>query len=311
MIFTVTLNPAVDRELTVADILFNTVLRASEWRVDCGGKGFNVARMLKSLGTPSIALGFAAGKSGEMLQEMLEGLGIDTEFIWVGGETRTNVSIVSNENDRYVKVNEPGPTIAETDLVQLEYKIRERARTGDWWVLAGSLPPGVPENFYSEMIKIIQSAGARVFLDTSEAALKQSCGAGPELVKPNDEEARELTGLPVNTPAEIVAAGVAIQKTGPENVVISLGKKGALLVSEGRAWLASSPEIVEGNPTGAGDSMVAGMVWGLSQGDSMPDALCKGIACGAATASQNGTAVGTLEQVKELLEKVQLSEVFS
>lgn len=159
------------------------------------------------------------------------------------------------------------------------------------------------------MINIIQSAGAKVFLDTSDEALRQSCGAGPNLVKPNDEEAHELTGLPISTPAEIAAAGVAIQKTGPENVVISLGKKGALLVSEGKGWLAASPKIVEANPIGAGDSMVAGMVWGLSLGDSMQDALCKGIACGAATASQNGTTVGTLEQVTELLKKIELSEV--
>ena len=309
MIFTVTLNPAVDRELTVADIVFDTVLRASEWRVDCGGKGFNVARMLSSLGTPSVALGFAAGKSGELLQGMLEGLGIDTEFVWVEGETRTNVSIVSSDNDRYVKVNEPGPTITETNLVQLADKIRQRVQAGEWWVLAGSLPPGVPKDYYSELIKIIQSAGAKVFLDTSDEALRQSCSAGPNLVKPNDEEAHELTGLPISTPAEIVAAGAAIEKTGPENVVISLGKKGALLVSEGKGWLAASPEIIEANPIGAGDSMVAGIVWGLSQGDSMQEALCKGIACGAATASQNGTTVGTLEQVTELLKKIELNEV--
>lgn len=309
MIYTVTLNPAVDRELTVNDIVFDTVLRASEWQVDCGGKGFNVARMLKSLDSPSIALGFAAGKSGEMLQGILEGLGIETEFVWVEGETRTNVSIVSIDNDRYVKVNEPGPTISEENISQLADTVRERVQTGDWWVLAGSLPPGVPITYYSELIDIIQSAGAKVFLDTSDEALKQSCGAGPNLVKPNDEEAHELTGLPVDTASEIVAAGSAIQQTGPENVVISLGKKGALLVSDGKGWLAASPEIVEANPIGAGDSMVAGMVWGLSQGDNMRDALCKGIACGAATASQNGTTVGTLEQVTELLEKIELSEV--
>ena len=116
MIFTVTLNPAVDRELTVDRIIFDTVLRASDWRVDCGGKGFNVARMLKSLGISSVAMGFAAGKSGEMLNEKLQSLGIETEFVWVKGETRTNVSIVSSENGQYVKVNEPGPTITEADL---------------------------------------------------------------------------------------------------------------------------------------------------------------------------------------------------
>ncbi len=309
MIFTVTLNPAVDREMTVDQIVFDTVLRASDWRVDCGGKGFNVARMLKSLGISSVALGFAAGKSGELLNDKLQSLGIETEFVWVEGETRTNVSIVSVENGQYVKVNEPGPTITEADLAQLAQKIRDRVQAGDWWVLAGSLPPGVPPKYYTELITIIQSAGAKVFLDTSDEALRQNCGARPLLVKPNDEEAAELTGLPVSTAAEIAAAGKAISAMGPVSVVISRGKEGAVLVDEGKAWLATSPEIIAANPIGAGDSMVAGIVWGLSQGDSMQDALCKGIACGAATASQKGTSVGSLAQVNELLPQVQLNQI--
>jgi len=309
MIFTVTLNPAVDRELTVDEITFDTVLRASDWRVDCGGKGFNVARMLKSLGITSVALGFAAGKSGEMLNDKLQSLGIETDFVWVSGETRTNVSIVSTKNGQYVKVNEPGPTITEVDLINLANKIGERVMSGDWWVLAGSLPPGVPPSYYTELITIIQSAGAKVFLDTSDEALRQNCAAKPLLVKPNDQEAHELTGLPVSTMKEIAAVGKAISAMGPASVIISLGKEGAVLVDEGKEWLAASPEIIAANPIGAGDSMVAGIVWGLSQGDSMQDALCKGIACGAATASQKGTSVGSLEQVNTLLAEVQLKIV--
>ena len=309
MIYTLTLNPAVDRELAVEEIVFDTVLRASEWRVDCGGKGFNVARMLQSLGTSSVALGFAAGKSGELLDDTLQSLGIETDFVWVGGETRTNVSIVSTDHAHHVKVNEPGPTVSETDLAKLVQKVRGLARPDDGWVLAGSLPPGAPPTFYAEIITILQSAGARVFLDTSDEALRQSCPVKPFLVKPNAAEAQELTGLPINTPAEIAAVGAAIQAMGPVNVIISLGKQGALLVNGQKAWLAASPEIVEHNPIGAGDSMVAGLVWGLSQGHSMPEALCRGIACGAATASQGGTAVGSLAQVNELLSQVRLSEV--
>jgi 1-phosphofructokinase family hexose kinase len=309
MIFTVTLNPAVDREMTVDTIAFDTVLRASDWRVDCGGKGFNVARMLKSLGVSSVALGFAAGKSGEMLDDKLQSLGIETDFVWVEGETRTNVSIVSSESGQYIKVNEPGPTITGPDLAQLAKTIGDRARAGDWWVLAGSLPPGVPSTYYTELINIIQSVGAKVFLDTSDEALRQNCAAKPLLVKPNDEEAHQLTGLPVDTKEEIAAVGAAISVMGPASVIISLGKEGAVLVDDGRAWLATSPKIVAANPIGAGDSMVAGVVWGLSQGDSMRDALCKGIACGAATASQKGTSVGSLEQVNQLLTEVQLQEV--
>ena len=309
MIYTVTLNPAVDRELKVEEIVFDTVLRASGWRVDCGGKGFNVARMLRSLGTSSIALGFAGGKTGELLNDELLSLGIETEFIWVEGDTRTNVSIVSTDHRHYIKVNEPGPTISGNDLAQLMRKVRELARPGDGWVLAGSLPPGVPPSVYADMITILQSAGARVFLDTSDEALRQACRAQPFLIKPNAEEAQALTGLPIDTPAAIAAAGRAIQAMGAGNVVISLGKQGALLVNGQRAWLAASPVIEERNPIGAGDSMVAGLVWGLGQGHGMPEALCRGIACGAATASQSGTSVGTLAQVRTLLSQVSLSEV--
>lgn len=309
MIYTVTLNPAVDRELVVDEIAFDTVLRASGWRVDCGGKGFNVARMLQSLGTASVALGFAAGKTGERLNDQLQALGIETGFIWVNGETRTNVSIVTADHRHYVKVNEPGPTISVEDLGKLMQKVRELASPGDSWVLAGSLPPGVPTSIYADMITILQSAGAQVFLDTSDEALRLACQVNPFLIKPNAEEARELTGLAINTPAEIAAAGKAIQAMGAGNVIISLGKQGALLVNGQRAWLAKSPEIVERNPIGAGDSMVAGLVWGLSQGHDMPEALRRGIACGAATASQGGTSVGSLDQVNALLTQVTLSEV--
>ena len=309
MIFTVTLNPAVDRELTVDSIAFDTVLRASDWQVDCGGKGFNVARMLKSLGVASTALGFAAGKTGELLEARLQTLGIETDFTWVEGETRTNVSIVSSENGRYVKVNEPGPTIAAEHLVRLKEKIQARARSGDWWVLAGSLPPGVPAEFYGEMIEIIHSASAKVFLDTSSEALRSSCSAGPLLVKPNAEEAHELTGLPVSDTEEIAEAGAAICKLGPANVVVSLGKDGALLVNGKDVWKAASPKIIEKNPIGAGDSMVAGMVWGLSEAADLSEALRRGIACGAATASRSGTTVGSLLQVEELMQKVQLERL--
>lgn len=309
MIFTLTLNPAVDRELTVDEIAYDTVLRATKWQVDCGGKGFNVARMLKSLGVDSVALGFAAGKTGELLEDKLQALGIETDFVWIEGETRTNVSIVTAASDRYMKVNEPGPTISKDDLKKLVQKVVERSKPGDWWVLAGSLPPGVPPSIYADLTELIQSAGGKVFLDTSGEALRKSCSAKPQLVKPNAEEAQQLTGLPVGNSAEIAAAARSIQKQGPGNVIISLGKDGALLANGENTWLATSPKIVERNPIGAGDSMVAGLVWGLNEGQSLVEALRRGLACGAATASQCGTTVGTLDQVNKLLAQVELTEV--
>lgn len=309
MIYTLTLNPAVDRELIVPVIEFDSVLRATAWRVDYGGKGFNVSRMLASMGTPSVALGFAGGRSGELLRDGLAGLGIETDFVWVQGETRTNVSIVSEAQNHYVKANEPGPAISEGKQRELVDKISALAKPEDWWVLAGSLPPGVPTTIYAQIIHILREAGAFAVLDTSGEALVAGCEARPYLVKPNALEAHNLTGLPVDDLAEITAAAMAIQASGVQQVVISLGKDGAILTDGQNAWLATSPPIQELNPIGAGDSMVAGLVWGLSQGYTPADALKWGVACGAGAASLSGTEVGSYDLVVSLAAQVVINAV--
>lgn len=309
MIYTVTLNPAVDRELTINEFVFDTVLRASEARVDCGGKGFNVSRMLAALGAKSVALGFGGGKAGQLLAEALADLGIETAFTWIEGETRTNVSILTEQHDRYLKVNESGPTVSEAAQTALLGQMAQLIQPGDWWVLAGSLPPSVPQTIYANMVALIQSGGGQAILDTSGAALVAGCGERPFLIKPNDTEASNLSGLPIKNPEEAVAGARAVQALGPQNVVISLGKAGAIFSDGQSAWLASSPTIQERNPIGAGDSMVGGLVYGLSQGMVVAEALRWGIACGAATASLAGTAVGSPESVKTLLEQVKIKEL--
>lgn len=304
MIYTVTLNPAVDRELVVPAIEFDSVLRAIDWRVDFGGKGFNVSRLLVSLGTPSVAVGFAGGRSGELLQDGLRSLGIQTDFVWVEGETRTNVSIVSHSENRYVKANEPGPQISPESQGQLLDKVQGLAQPGDWWVLAGSLPPGVSDTIYARIIELLNARGAKAILDASGPALLHGCKAGPYLVKPNALEAHQITGLPVESLAQVVAAANAILKMGPAHLVVSMGKDGALMIKDGGAKIARSPKIEERNPIGAGDSMVGGLVWGLQQNLPLSEALRWGIACGAATASLSGTAVGTRPMVEALFAQV-------
>jgi 1-phosphofructokinase family hexose kinase len=203
-------------------------------------------------------------------------------------------------------VNEPGPTIAPGELGALTALVRARARAGDWWVLAGSLPPGTPETFYVDLIAIIRAAGAHTLLDTSGGALLHGCAARPTVVKPNSSEAAQLTGLPVDTPAQALAAARALD--GIPYVAISMGAIGALLAEGGRGWLAAPPVIDERNPTGAGDSFVGGLVWGLTGGGAL-DALRWAVACGAATASRDGTAVGTREQVERLAAEVRIEEI--
>jgi len=309
MIYTVTLNPAVDRELTVGAIEYDTVLRAQSWHIDYGGKGFNVSRMLRSMGMTSCALGFVGGKSGEILHDGLRALKIKTDFVWVEGETRTNISIVTTGDNHYIKVNEPGPEISSARQEEFMDKLRGLVREGDWWVLAGSLPPGVPSSIYAEMIRVIETGGAHVILDTSGNALAQGCEAGAYLVKPNDEEAEKLTGIAIHSPKDAVLAAKQIHEMGTSVVIISLGKDGAVLSTTDKSWLAAAPKIEESNPIGAGDSLVGGVVWALSSGYSVNEALKWGVACGAATASMEGTAVGEKELVEKLYKQIEIKEL--
>ena len=305
MIYTLTLNPAVDRELTVPAMEFDSVLRASESRVDFGGKGFNVSRLLRGLEASSTAVGFLGGRAGELLQDGLQRLGIGTDFVWVPEETRTNISIVTQLHEHYIKVNEKGPLVDEAKQSELLDKIDELAKQGDWWVLAGSLPPGIGDDFYAQIVNVLNKHEAHTILDTSGESLKLGCAEKPYLVKPNTEEAHSLTGLPVDTLSEIDAAALEIRRMGAQNVVVSMGKAGALLNTSQGTWLTRSPKIEEKNPIGAGDSMVGGLVWALTQGIALKEALGWGVASGAATASLNGTEVGSRLLIEELFSQVQ------
>jgi 1-phosphofructokinase family hexose kinase len=304
MIYTLTLNPAIDRELTVAEVQFDSVLSAVKSQVDFGGKGFNVSRLLRSMGMPSTALGFIGGRTGDRLQHGLQALDIGTDFVSIPSETRTNISIVTEKHDHYIKVNEKGPLVDEPKQRELLDKIASIAAAGDWWVLAGSLPPGVPDSFYAQIIAILNRYQAISILDTTGESLRLGCEAKPFLVKPNAEETQKLTGLPVDTVAQIALAAAELRKMGAQNVVISLGKKGALLQTADESWLVHSPKIQEKNPIGAGDSMVGGLVWALSQGYPLKESLGWGAASGAATASMSGTEVGSRTLIEELFQQV-------
>jgi len=311
MIYTLTLNPAIDRELTVTEVKFDSVLSAVNSRVDFGGKGFNVSRLLRSMGTPSMALGFVGGRTGDRLRHGLQALDIGTDFVSIPSETRTNISIVTEEHDHYIKVNEKGPVVDESKQRELLDKIASIAAAGDWWVLAGSLPPGVPDSFYAQIIEILNAHQAVSILDTTGESLRLGCEAKPFLVKPNAEETQKLTSLPVDTTEQIIVAAKKLLKMGTQNVVISMGKKGALLQTTDETWLIHSPKIQEKNPIGAGDSMVGGLVWALSQGYSLKDALGWGTASGAATASMSGTEVGSRGLIEELFRQVHFEKIES
>jgi 1-phosphofructokinase family hexose kinase len=304
MIYTVTLNPALDREYVVPDLAISTVLRASAVNIDFGGKGFNVSRMLASLGKPSTALGFVGGNTGQVLADGLSKSGIEMEFLEICGETRTNTSIVETNGEEYFKVNEPGPVISGDEITKLLEKINQLAKEGDWWVLAGSLPPGVPLDIYRQIIGIINSRKGKAVLDTSGEPLKLGCGAGPYMIKPNVEEAAQITGLETDSPLNLNEMIAKIHAMGVNNIVLSAGEGNSRLSDGEHQWIGAPPHVIEKNPTGAGDAMLAAMVYQLEEKEPLVNAFKWGIACGSAAASQTGTGMPSLLMVEKLLKEV-------
>lgn len=293
MIYTVTLNPALDHELTVPELVENEPLRATASRNDFGGKGFNVSRMVAALGGRSVAVGFVGGKTGEKLEAGLNESGIETSFIWLAEETRTNVSIVYPSG--YVKVNESGPTVTQRDIEQLFKRVETLARPDDWWVLAGSLPPGAPAGLYAELTAVLKAKQTTVFLDTSGQALALGCQGEPDWCKPNESEVIALTQEP-----DPVQAARQMRTLGVQNVALTRGGQSSFIVTADACWEGASPQIVEQNPIGAGDSFVGGMVYSLSQGSTVADAFRTGLACGAAAASLPGTQMGSSALIERL-----------
>ena len=241
MIVTLTPNPVLDHTLTVPHIELDQVLRATSTRLDWGGKGFNVSRALKALGTESLAMAFAGGGTGQMLEQGLHTLGVATDFVYVTGETRTNVVVVDEATGRHIKVNEAGPTISPQEHNVLLQRIYQRVQPGDLWVMAGSLPPGLPANFYAEVIDLVQGCGARAYLDTSGGPLRLGCAARPALIKPNVAEAQEITGQQIDSPHDALRAASHFLQQGINIVALSMGAEGLVLAMADEAVWAKPP----------------------------------------------------------------------
>lgn len=308
MIYTVTLNPALDKEYHVAELLPNAVLRAASVKVDFGGKGFNIARMLTALGSKCVALGFVGGHTGQVLRAGLEGIGIPTDFVRVGEETRTNISIVNDKDSTYYKVNEAGPRVSEREVEALLRKVEGLVRPDDWWVLAGSLPRGVPADIYARLVTAIRQGGAWAVLDSSGEAFRLGCAAGPFLVKPNLEEIAQITDVDVEDPSGINLAIHNVHALGVQNILLSAGG-GQSMCSDGlRVWAGQPPKIEEKNPTGAGDAMLGAVIDQLSRGMPLDEAYRWGLAAGSAAAALPGTGMPSRAQVEALIEQVVISK---
>lgn len=300
-IFTLTLNPGLDRTLTVPSLHENAVLRATTSRLDWGGKGFNVSRALQALGEESVAMGLIGGFTGKMLEQGLASLGIATDFVQIAGETRTNTVIEEPHSGRYIKVNEAGPTIDRAALDAMCQRIAERVVPGSYWAICGSLPPGISPKFYAELIKTLQSKGGIVCLDTSGDALRNALSSSPFLVKPNSDEATDITGVPITNLASAERAAGHFLDQGVTLVALSMGADGLLLAARDRKIHVRPPNVAVKTVVGVGDAVVAGLIYALRHALPLTDVARWGVAAGTAAAMTPGVGVGTLEEIRALV----------
>ncbi len=309
MIVTVTLNPAVDRVVVLYELHLGDSNRVYDGQIDPGGKGVNVSRVLRELGETSLATGFVAGSLGSFVESSLKQAQIPSAFISIPGQTRQNLAIVETRWPRHTMLNEPGPETDVKFLKRLEQRLTPRIGAGDWVVLAGSLPPGIPATAYADLTGLVHRAGGKVGLDTDGEPLVEGILARPDLVKPNREELERLIGRPIVNEEQVVRAASLLREQGITYVAVSMGREGAIALGPGEAWRAVPPPVETVSAIGAGDSLVAGLVLALSRGESLAEGLRLGTAAGAATTLRPGTRLAVAQDIQRLLPLVSIQRL--
>ncbi len=305
MIYTVTLNPALDKTVEIPSLTVDSVNRITTMRTDPGGKGINVSKVIKSLGGKSIATGILGGSTGRAISTALEAMGIQTGFWFVEGETRTNLKVIDPVNHTNTDLNEPGITVSEEILKGLLQELLLEVSEGDIVVLSGSLPKGSPKDTYAAWVRACKKAGAKVILDADGELLAEGLGASPYLIKPNNHELSALMGEKLDTPEELEkAARTLMEKHNIAKIVVSMGGAGALYITEKETLYAEGLKVPVKSTVGAGDSVVAALAVSEESGKTLEETVRLSTACGAANVMCSGTQAAEYEVIKSLLPKV-------
>ena len=299
-IVTLTLNPAIDKSTTVKSIVPDKKLRCAEPKFEPGGGGVNVSRAIKKLGGQSTAIYLAGGYSGKHYKHLLDIDGIESCVVKIEGHTRENMIVVDESANLQYRFGMPGPRVSENEWQQC-LKLLESTSGIDYIVASGSLPEGVPDDFFGRLAAVAKKLNARLVADTSGEPLRVAMNEGVFLIKPNLGELSSLKGVEELHEEDVVAAAKEIiNKGGCEVMVISMGASGAMMVTKDEVLDSPSPTVRKKSTVGAGDSMVAGMVLALSKGWSNMEVLQYGIATGTATTMNPGTELCRKEDVEKL-----------
>lgn len=309
MIYTVTLNPALDKTVEIPSLTIDSVNRITTLRTDPGGKGINVSKVIDKLGRKSIATGILGGDTGHNILSSLEKMELESDFLFVEGETRTNLKIIDPVSKTNTDINEPGVTVSEEILNQLKDKLLKKLNADDIVILSGSLPKEAPQNTYNVWVKDCKEAGAKVFLDADGPLLAEGIKAGPYLIKPNNHELSGLMGQELTTPQELTEAARGLMKYGIEKVIVSMGGDGALYVTKDYVYYAEGLKVPVGSTVGAGDSVVAALAVAEEAGMTPEETVALSTATGAANVMCSGTQAAEYSVIETLIPKVSFQKL--
>lgn len=305
MILTLTINPAIDRNVAADRLVFEDrgyILSTDE---SAGGRGINASRVLHSFGSKTLAIVPSGGARGAIFNKLLKDSGFPVEIVPIDKEMRTNLTI-SDKQGLTVKLNEIGPTLDQHELDRIEQTVSNKLAKASWLMLCGSVQPGVSPHFYCRLIELARSKGVKTLLDTDGDALLHGMEAKPAVVTPNQQEAERLLNKVLITRTHFHEAVERIYAMGAESVVVSLGSRGAVARDESGTIEVIPPRIDALCPIGAGDALAAAFVWAMGKKKPFQDAVRWGVAAGTASAKLPGIKYPTLDQTKEIYKRVEV-----
>ena len=304
-VLTITANPALDVSATAAQVQPTRKLRCHSVQRHPGGGGVNVARVLHRLGIPVQALVALGGTTGDLLYELLQAEGVPTYPVKVRGHTRESFTVADAHSHQEYRFVLPGPVLSQAEWEACKLAVDAAAGPVQYVVCSGSLPPGVPDDFYAQIAAQCKAQGRRVIVDASGPALQAALDEGVFMCKPSVGELRALTGQALSTLNEVHDAGAQWIAQGRATLVaVSLGERGALLITPDTALYAPAIDVPVASAVGAGDSFVAGMVFGLLQADDVPQAFRWAVASATAALGHVGTGMSSPADVQALLGRV-------
>ena len=311
MIYTITLNPALDHYVEVDDLVVEDANRVRYECLYAGGKGIDVSRALHRLGTDSMALGFLGGHNGAIMVDMLKGEGVTCYFTPIAEETRRDIIVCAGKRKAQTMLNARGPSVSTEEWRSFLTHLRLLDLRDAFVVAGGSLPRGIPIDAYYQIVKLVQQHGAKAVLDADGECLRLGLKAKPFAIKPNVNELQRLFGKSLRSDAEILSAATAVNRSGVEVVLVSQGRRGLFAVTRSERYRAVPPSVKVRSTVGAGDSTVAGFVFRYAGGKPLEDCVRFAAAAGTAATLAPGNQLCKLRDTQRLADRIKITSLQS